>query len=164
MRLPNWGQSLNLHSGVPASIKPHLEQPLGLPKLHSQALHSILQTHLSCRGVLFVFTIADTEVSLRKLLLLVFLCAHQLLLSRYKPKLFVFAQHSAPLVEYLEFALSSIQGNGKVVVIFRLLYKGLGRQNGSYVLDVFAQSKECQVTCESLNAGLDSGRNVSWFY
>lgn len=66
MRLPSWGQSLNLHSGVPALIQPHLEQPPGLqdilhPTLQSQALPSVLQTHLPCRLVLFVFKIADTK-------------------------------------------------------------------------------------------------------
>lgn len=96
MRLPSWGQCLSLHSGDPAWIQPHLEQPPGLqdvlhPKLQSQALPSILKTHVSCRVVLFVFTIADTEMSLRKLLLLLFFfyVLNQLLLSRYKPKLFV---------------------------------------------------------------------------
>lgn len=90
MRLPSWGQSLNLHSGVPASIQPHFEQPRGLqdvlrPTLQCQALPSILQTHLSCRVVLFVFKITDTKF----LEAASALCAHQLLLSRYKPKLFV---------------------------------------------------------------------------
>lgn len=51
-----------------------------------------------------------------------------------------------------------------MVVIFRLLYKSLGRQKESYVLDVLVQSKGCEVTGEPLTAGLDSGRNVSWFY
>lgn len=66
MRLPSWGQSLNLHSRAPASIQPHLEQPPGLrdvlhPTLHSQALPSILQAHLFCGVVLFAFTKADTK-------------------------------------------------------------------------------------------------------
>lgn len=49
-----------------------------------------------------------------------------------------------------------------MVVVFRLLYKGLGSQRGSYVLAVLVQSKGCEVTDEPLNAGLDSGSSVSW--
>lgn len=74
MRLPSWGQSLNLHSRIPASIQPHWGQPSDLQDvlhrtLQSQALSSILQTHLSCRVVLFVFKKQKLN-SLRLLLLL----------------------------------------------------------------------------------------------
>lgn len=54
-----------------------------------------------------------------------------------------------------------------MMVVFRLLYQGLGRQKGSHVLVALVQSKGCEVTevtDESLNAGWDSGSNVSWPY
>lgn len=51
-----------------------------------------------------------------------------------------------------------------MVVVFRLLYQARGRQKGSHVLAVLVQSKGCEVTDEPLNAGWDSGSNVSWPY
>lgn len=50
------------------------------------------------------------------------------------------------------------------MVVFRLLYQALGSQKGSHVLVVLVQSKGCEVTDEPLNAGWDSGSNMSWPY
>lgn len=50
------------------------------------------------------------------------------------------------------------------MVVFRLLYQAHGRQKESHVLAVLVQSKGCEVTGEPLNAGWDSGSNVSWPY